>query len=297
MPPKQAINLDFFEIPGFYTHESEGTGSANEPYDPASTNVQATIGHLVHDTQAIRTSANDNMLPDSWCNAPAYVRPSTESGTDTRYFHSVGIPYSPGGPTQQAWTLSPTARGRSRNYTSGSCPGAYPTPSTGSLSVSRIQISRYPAPGVTRIPTVGLIGSTEDRIAFSQWQSFAFPAEGKLLPSCLAMDYLSGFDWLTDWQEKLRNVARYMKGEMQYRPHTILVETIAGAVPCERVWLWRDCFLAGPSSEWEAETGRYRLFVFEEDQRKLRVVETVTFPLTSQDIADLSGDIGLQLRN
>jgi hypothetical protein len=73
-------------------------------------------------------------------------------------------------------------------------------------------------------------------------------------------------------------------------PDGMITEKSNATVPCERIWLWSDCFLV-PSGSYS------KLFIFAAYQHTLKLVKTITCPLSSQKIANLSGEIGLDLRN
>lgn len=73
-------------------------------------------------------------------------------------------------------------------------------------------------------------------------------------------------------------------------PVGIITEKTNATVPRERIWLWSDCCLV-PSGSYS------KLFIFAVSQHRLKLVKTITCPLSSQKIANLSGEIGLDLRN
>lgn len=143
---------------------------------------------------------------------------------------------------------------------------------------------------IIKPPKVGKDGSGEDESAFLQWLSFEFPEESKALRSCLSLDYASKlYEWLREWREKMLSLARFLEGKTKCADG-IFAENVTATVPCERIWLWSDCFLV--------LSGSYsKLFIFDEGQRELKIVKAITFPLSSQKVANLSGEIGLDLRN
>lgn len=147
-------------------------------------------------------------------------------------------------------------------------------------------ISRFAR--VIERPNVEIDASDEHKIAFVQWLSIEFPEESKSLRSCLSLDYDSICEWLEEWQEKLQSLAWFLEGKTKC-PDGIFAENITATVPCERIWIWSDCFLVF--------SGRYSiLFIFDGGRSDLQCVKTINFPLSSQNVANLSSEIGLDLR-